>query len=130
MLDYDKMITYKVVPFKTMLPYPIISQLEAYTEHYRLNYMDRANPDKGYHAYQHNELLQIVVIGGINNYFLIYTYPPAGFEIADPTELETLTLWQGYILQWQPLPKTYRLDVNTIDHGETAFKARKQELGY
>ncbi len=92
--------------------------------------MDRLNPNKGFHCYQRDAWLQILVIGGINNYFLVYAYPPAGFEIADPDDLLTLDIWRGYILEWLWSPKVYRLDINTPEHGEAVFKSRKTELGY
>ena len=130
MLNYDKMKDYQPVPYEQPLPYPVIAQLKAYTEHYRQNYMDRVNPNKGFHRYQHNEWLEILVIGGIDDYFLLYAYPPAGFVISDPDDILILDLWQGFILEWLWSPKVYRLDINTPEHGEAPFKSRKTELGY
>ena len=121
---------YIPVPYLSKIPYPVIAQIEAYTEHYRVNYMDRKDPDKGYHKYSHSELLEVLVIGGINNYFLIYAYPPAGVEIAKPEDVESLVLWQGLILQLVNYEPTYRLDTATYREGVAAFRRRKTELGY
>lgn len=121
---------YRPVPYKGEIPYAVLSQIEAYTEHYRVNYMDREDPDKGFHHYQHNELVEVLIIGGMNNYFLAYAYPPAGFEIARPEDIETLVLWQGFILELVNYEPTYRLDTATFREGYAAFKNRKTELGY
>lgn len=121
---------YRPVPYHQKILYAILAQIEAYTEHYRVNYMDRENPDKGYHHYQHSELLEVLVIGGINNYFVIYAYPPAGVTIAEPEDVLALELWQGLILELVNYEPTYRLDTATYREGYAAFKTRKTELGY
>ncbi len=121
---------YRPVPFKQKIPYAVLAQIEAYTEHYRVNYMDRENPDKGYQHYHHSEFVEVLVIGGMNNYFLVYAYPPAGVEIAKPEDVEPLELWQGLILELVNYEPTYRLDTATYREGEAAFKRRKTELGY
>ena len=121
---------YVPVPFSSKLPYPILAQLEAYTEHYRLNFMDRFNPDKGYHNYTHSELLEVLVIGGVNDFFLVYCYPPAGFEISNPDDILNLELWQGWIFEYLFNEKVYRVDTSTREHGIPAFLSRKRELGY
>jgi len=121
---------YKPVPFNSQIPYAVLAQIEAYTEHYRVNHMDRLNPDKGFHHYQHNELIEILVVGGINNYFVVYAYPPAGFEISNIDTVEQLELWQGFILQLLNYEPTYRLDTATYREGYAVFKERKTALGY
>jgi len=92
--------------------------------------MDRVNPDKGFHKYQHDDLVEIMVIGGMNNYFLVYAYPPAGVEIVVPRDVLTLELYRGWILELIGGEPTYRLDTATYREGEAAFKRRKTWLGY
>lgn len=124
------MTTYKPVPYSERPPYAVTDQIEAYTEHYRLNFMDREEPDKGFHRYTHNDFIEILVIGGINDYFLAYAFPPAGFEVANPEDILNLELWQGWILQWLWNEKVYRIDTTTREHGIAQFLRRKAELGY
>lgn len=121
---------YKPVPLKTIIPYPVLLEIYAYTENYRLNFMDRENPDKGWHKFFHSSLLQVLVIGGMNDYFVIYSYPPAGIVIANPEEVLDFELWRGWILELVNYKPTYRLDTATYREGEAAFKSRKTELGY
>jgi len=121
---------YIPVPYQSKIPYAVLAQIEAYTEHYRRNYMDRVNPDKGFHKYQHDDLVEIMVIGGMNDYFLVYAYPPAGVEIVVPRDVLTLELYRGWILELVNCEPTYRLDTATYREGEAAFKRRKTELGY
>ncbi|MBA7589082.1 hypothetical protein ES708_31157 [subsurface metagenome] len=72
----------------------------------------------------------VLTIGGMKNYFLIYSYPPAGVEIARPEDVLTYELWRGWILQLVNYEPTYHLDTATYREGYSAFKARKTELGY
>ena len=92
--------------------------------------MDRDNPDKGYHKFAHSRELEVLTIGGINDYFIVYCYPPAGFEQARPEDIIGLELWRGWILELMNHAPTYRLDLATHINGEAAFKAQKTELGY
>jgi len=92
--------------------------------------MPRPDPDKAWHKFNHNELIEILVIGGVRNYFLIYTYPPAGFEVAKPENVLDLELWQGWILKYLGPGTGYKLDTSTREHGIAEFKRRKTELGY
>lgn len=124
------MKAYRPVSYKEKIPYAALAQIEAYTEHYRVNFMDREDPDKGYHHYQHSELVEVLVIGGVNNYFLIYSFPPAGVEVAKPEDAEKLELWRGWILELINYEPTYRLDTATYREGYEAFRRRKTELGY
>lgn len=92
--------------------------------------MVRDNPDKGWHKFTHSDTVEVLTIGGINNYYLVYTYPPAGLTIAHLEDLLPLESWRGFILEYQPVPEIYRLDTYTPRDGDTAFKRRKTELGY
>ena len=121
---------YIPVPYKISPSYPSLIRVEAYTENYRLNFMDRFNPDKCFHRFEHAPTIEVLVIGGMRDYFLIYSYPPAGFMVASPADIPNLELWRGWILHWLWNEKEYRLDTSTQEHGEAAFKARKTELGY
>jgi len=120
------------IPVKYLkdIQYPTISQVEAYTETYRVEYMDRENPDKGWHKFHHSREVEVLTIGGINKYFLVYAYPPAGIEIAKPEDVLSYELWRGWILQLIGGEPTYHLDTATYREGYQAFKARKTELGY
>ena len=112
------------------IQYPTLNEVKAYTDTYRLEFMDRDNPDKGWHKFQHSIQVEILTIGGINDYFLIYGYPPAGIELAKPEDCLHLELWRGWILELLDTKPTYRLDTATFREGEAAFKRRKTELGY
>ena len=118
-------VTYQEEP-----EYPTISQVKVYTETYRLEFMDRVNPDKGFHVFDHTRSIEVKVIGGMGDYFVIYAYPPAGFEIARPEDILELELWQGWILQWLYNEKVYRVDTTTREQGVIEFSRRKTELGY
>jgi len=120
------------IPVKYLkdIHYPSISQVEAYTETYRVEYMDRENPDKGWHKFYHSREVEVLTIGGINRYFLIYAYPPAGIEIAKPGDVLSYELWRGWILQLIGGEPTYYLDTATYREGYQVFKTRKTELGY
>ncbi len=120
----------KPVGYQEEPEYPSIDQVKLYTETYRLEYMDRSNPDKGYHDFEHTRSIEVKVIGGMRDYFVVYAYPPAGFEIARPEDILELELWQGWILEWLYNEKVYFLDTSTRLHGEAEFKRRKTELGY
>ena len=121
---------YKPVTYKELPEYPSIHQVKAYTEVYRLGYMDRLNPDKGYHAFEYTRTIEVKVIGGMRDYFIVYAYAPAGFEIAEPEDIRELELWQGWILEWLYNEKVYRVDTTTREQGEAEFKRRKTQLGY
>ena len=121
---------HKPVSYKERADYPSTDEVKVYTEQYRLGYMDRHNPDKGYHTFEHTRSIEVKVIGGMRDYFLAYAYAPAGFEIAQAEDILDLELWQAWILQWLYNEKVYRVDTTTREHGEAAFKRRKTELGY
>lgn len=121
---------HKPVSYQEEPEYPSIDEVKVYTETYRLDYMDRVNPDKGYHDFEHTRSIEVKVIGGMRDYFVLYAYPPAGFEIAKPEDILELELWQGWILEWLYNEKVYRVDTTTREQGEAEFKRRKTELGY
>jgi len=121
---------YKPVAYKELPEYPSIDEVKVYTETYRFVYMDRVNPDKGYHDFEHTPSIEVKVIGGMRDYFVVYAYPPAGFEIAKPEDILEFELWQAWILEWLYNEKVYRVDTTTRQHGEAEFKRRKTELGY
>jgi len=121
---------YIPVKYLSTIAYPSLDQVKAYTETYRLEFMDREDPDKGWHKFNHSRQVEVLTIGGMNNYFLIYAYPPAGVETAKPEDVLTYELWRGWILELVNYEPTYRLDTATYREGYPAFKARKTELGY
>ncbi|MBA7495984.1 hypothetical protein ES702_06580 [subsurface metagenome] len=120
----------KPVSYKEKPEYPSTDEVKVYTETYRLDYMDRVNPDKGYHDFEHTRSIEVKVIGGMRDYFVVYAYPPAGFEVAKPEDILQLELWQGWILEWLYNEKVYRVDTTTREHGVIEFKRRKSDLGY
>lgn len=129
-LYYEKMKLHIPVKYLERISYPTLSEVKAYTETYRVEFMDRDNPDKGWHKFNHSREVEALTIGGMNNYFLIYAYPPAGIEIARPGDVLSYELWRGWILELVNYEPTYRLDTATYREGYSAFKRRKTELGY
>ena len=121
---------YIPVKYQVRISYPTLSEVEAYTETYRVEFMNRDNPDKGWHKFNHSREVEVLTIGGMNNYFLVYAYPPAGFESAEPEDILEREVWRGLILELVNYEPTYRLDTATYREGEAAFKRRKTELGY
>jgi len=118
------------VKYLEKINYPTLGEVKAFTETYRVEFMDRTDPDKGWHKFNYSPIVEILTIGGMNNYFLIYAYPGAGVEIAIPEDVLTHELWRGWILQLVNYEPTYRLDCATFREGIPAFKKRKTELGY
>jgi len=112
------------------IKYPTVDEVKAYTETYRVEFMDRFNPDKGWHKFHFSRKVEVLTIGGINDYFLIYAYPPAGVTIAKLGDIFTYELWRGWILELVGCEPTYRLDTATFREGYQAFLIRKTELGY
>jgi len=120
------------VPAKYLerIEYPTLSEAKAYTETYRLEFMDREEPDKGWHKFSHSREVEVLTIGGMNDYFILYAYPPAGIETAKPEDVLSYELWRGWILELVNYEPTYRLDTATYREGYQAFLRRKTELGY
>ena len=110
--------------------YPTLIEAKAYTETYRCEFMDRQDPDKGWHKFTHSRDVEVLTIGGMNNYFIVYAYPPAGVEIARLEDVLSYELWRGLILEYLRRPGYYRLDTATYREGYPVFKSRKSELGY
>ncbi|MBA7550507.1 hypothetical protein ES705_43023 [subsurface metagenome] len=121
---------YIPVKYLEKIEYPSLAQVKAFTETYRVEFMDREDPDKGWHKFNHSRYVEVLTIGGMNNYFLIYAYPPAGVTTAKPEDVLTYELWRGWILELVNYEPTYRLDTSTQADGVTEFKRRKAELGY
>lgn len=124
------MNTYKPIKYQASIDYPSLDEVRAYTELYRVSFMNRDNPNKGWHKFTHSDTLEVLTIGGLYNYYLVYLYPPAGFTIAHPEDLLPLETWRGIILEYRPVPEIYRLDTYTPRDGIPFFKQRKTELGY
>jgi len=121
---------YTPAKYLERIVYPTLGEVKAYTETYRVEFMNREEPDKGWHKFQHSREVEVTTIGGINNYFLIYAYPQAGIELAKLEDIFNYELWRGWILELVNYEPTYRLDTATYREGYAAFKARKTELGY
>jgi len=121
---------YIPVKYQEIISYPTLTEAISYTDTYRVEFMSRDNPDKGWHKFNHSREVEVLTIGGMNNYFLVYTYPPAGFESAEPEDILERELWRGLILELVTYEPTYRLDTATFREGYAAFKRRKSELGY
>ena len=124
------MNVYRPVKYLRTIQYPTLDHIKAYTETYREEFMNWREPDKGWHKFSHSREVEVLTIGGINNFFLIYAYPPAGETIAKPADGLTFELWRGWILERINNIPTYRLDCATYREGIPAFKSRKTELGY
>ncbi|GAI72721.1 unnamed protein product [marine sediment metagenome] len=118
------------VRYLEKIDYPTLAHVRLYTETYRIEYMDRENPDKGWHKFWHSRQVEVLTIGGMNDYFLVYAYPPAGVETAKPEDVLLYELWRGWILWRISYHPFYYLDCATYREGEAAFKRRKAELGY
>ena len=121
---------HRPVKYLTQIKYPTLDEVKAFTETYRVEFMDRLEPDKGWHKFYYNREVEVLVIGGMENYFVVYAYPPAGVEIAKPEHTLVYELWRGWILELVNYEPTYRLDTATYREGEAAFKSRKTWLGY
>jgi len=124
------MTTYRPVPYNTTIQYPTLVEVKAFTETYRVCFMDREEPDKGWHKFRYSSEVEVLAIGGVNDYFLLYAYPPAGIVIAKPEDILPLERWRGWILMLVNYEPTYLLDTATYREGEAAFKKRKTDLGY
>jgi len=129
-LYYEQMKTHIPVKYFQKVKYPTLDEVKAYTETYRVQYMDRQDPNKGWHKFAYSRTVEALTIGGMNNYFLIYTYPPAGFEIASPEDILIYEPWRGWIVELVNYEPTYRLDTATYREGYRAFLERKTDLGY
>ncbi|MBA7542824.1 hypothetical protein ES705_35148 [subsurface metagenome] len=121
---------YRPIKYLARIVYPTLDEVKAFTETYRQEFMDRDNPDKGWHKFNHSREVEVLTIGGINDFFLVYAYPPAGFESAEPEDILKRELWRGWILERESWGAVYRLDTATTREGEAAFLLRKTELGY
>ncbi|MBA7563529.1 hypothetical protein ES708_05188 [subsurface metagenome] len=121
---------YSPVKYLARIRYPTLSEVKAFTETYRVEFMDRDNPDKGWHKFSYSRTVEVLTIGGISDFFVVYAYPPGGVEIAKPEDTLNYELWRGWILERESWGAVYRLDTATYREGETAFKRRKTELGY
>lgn len=88
------------------------------------------NPDKAYHRFEHSRFLDVLVIGGIAGHFIVYSFPPGGFEVADTDEVEALDAWRGWVLKFIGPGSGYAVEVSTEQDGIPAFVARKAILGY
>ena len=121
---------YRPIKYQARIVYPTLDEVKAFTETYRLEFMDRDNPDKGWHKFNHSREVEVLTIGGINDYFLVYAYPPAGFTLAEPEDILQKELWRGWILERESWGAVYRLDTSTQRDGIIEFKSRKTELGY
>lgn len=118
------------VKYQQKVKYPSLSDVKIFTEYYRIGFMDREEPDKGWYKFSYSREVVVLVIGGMNDYFLVYAYPPSGVEIVVPGDVLALELYRGWILELMNCEPTYRLDTATYREGETAFIRRKTELGY
>lgn len=110
--------------------YPSDSEVMQYAEIYRKEYMPLPNPDKAFHRFENSRFLDVLVIGGIARFFIVYSYPPGGFEVADTDEVEALDAWRGWVLKYLGPGSGYTVDTSTEEDGIPAFLARKTELGY
>ncbi|MBA7536972.1 hypothetical protein ES705_29238 [subsurface metagenome] len=129
-LYYEEMKLHIPIKYLQKIDYPTLDEIKAYTETYRVEFMDRSDPDKGWHKFYHSRELEVLTIGGMKDYFIVYAYPPAGVEIASPEDVSTYELWRGWILELINHEPTYRLDMATHREGYAPFKRRKTELGY
>lgn len=118
------------VGYQEQPAYPSDSEVKEYTETYRVEYMPLPYPDKAWHRFEHSREIEVLVIGGIANYFVIYSYPPGGFEFAEIDEVAQLDAWRGWILKYLGPGSGYKVDTSTLKDGIPAFMARKAELGY
>jgi len=121
---------YRPVKYLQDIFYPTVDQAAGYTETYRVQYMWRFNPWEGYHKFKHSREIEVRTIGGMNLFFIVLGYPPAGVEIAQPDDVLSYELWRGWILELMNYEPSYRLDTASYREGEAAFKSRCRELGY
>ena len=58
---------YIPVKYLERIKYPTLNQAKAYTETYRVEFMDRRYPDKGWHKFNHSREIEVLTIGGMLN---------------------------------------------------------------
>jgi hypothetical protein len=121
---------YIPVEYQKKVKYPSLSDVKIFTEYYRIGFMNREEPDKGFYKFSYSREVEVLVIGGMENYFLVYAYPPAGVTIVVPKDVLALELYRGWILHLVNYEPTYTLDTATYREGYVAFKRRKTWLGY
>ena len=93
--------------------YPSDCEVKAYAEAYRVGYMPRPNPDKAWHRFEYSRFIEMLVIGGIARFFIVYSYPPGGFEVAGPEEVGALDAWRGWVLKYLGPGSGYKVDTST-----------------
>jgi len=114
---------------RTPPPYPGTTRVLDYAEDYRVNHFLKTGDPKGFYLYEHNRYIDVLVCGGLNNYFVIYAYSPAGFWYAGLEELELIEPWRGWILQYHPQTQSYKTLINTKNDGYGPFEALKTAIG-
>lgn len=117
------------VPVRTSPPYPNTQEAINYAEQYRLEVFVKTGDPKGYAIYQHNPHIDVKPCGGLNNYFIVYAYPPAGFWYDDLTSVTLITPFRAWILRYHPQAHSYAVLSDTHNHGFAHFENLKLAIG-
>ena len=117
------------VPRGTFPPYPTTADAMAYAEDYRINHFCHSSDPKDFAIFNHNRYIDITATGGLNDYFVVYAYPPGGFWYAYLIELKQIEPWRGWILQYLARQQTYQIIIQTTHDGHERFLEVKKQLG-
>jgi hypothetical protein len=109
--------------------YPNTVEAIAYAEDYRLNYLIPSGNPRGFHVYTHTPKIDVKACGGLDNYFVVYSYPPGGFWYESFDYLETLESMRAWLLHYHPPTQTWTVIAYSLTDGFDLFRLLKHEKG-
>lgn len=105
--------------------YPTDAEAKDYARQYRNEGEPPQGWTKGYKYFDHSDTILCLASWGLNNIFFVVAYPPEGFTIKDTVDIESLSLFEGWILEYQESGDLFNLLYKASVVGYDYWKQRR-----
>ncbi|MBA7579258.1 hypothetical protein ES708_21127 [subsurface metagenome] len=113
--------TPRPIPYGETPDYPGFGEITGFAEDFRTG-ADRAySKGEKWAKYWRSSYLDILVSQLQEGIFGIYTFPPAGFAVADTEDIERAERCRGWVLQYRADPYGWHILASSQELGEAEF---------
>ncbi|GAI60810.1 unnamed protein product [marine sediment metagenome] len=115
------------VKYQATPDYPTYEQAESFAEDFRTGAEGAYQTGERWARYWLARTMDILTTLLKDDIYSVVAFPPAGWEYADPEELEDLEYFRGWILEYHPETESWTLLVSSQEVGIDEFNRLRRE---
>ncbi|MBA7588020.1 hypothetical protein ES708_30068 [subsurface metagenome] len=113
--------TPRPIPYGKTPDYPGFGEITGFAEDFRSGAERAYTKGATWARYYRDPYLDILVSKLQEGIFGIYTFPPAGYKVADTQDIELVERYRGWVLQYRADPYGWRILASSWELGEAEF---------